>query len=143
MIQFRGDSFLTSLTFSAGYSFKQVIPSDKWKIANIIPNHKRETKNLVKNYRPISLLPVFSKISQRLLSYSFFHFYHNNFFLNFEEFSYQMTLVDPNFFPYCMKLSHCSIVINPLMWKQYSWMYWKPLKKFFTNDCNLNWNLIE
>ena len=35
---------------------------DKCKKANFIPVHKKESKNLLKNYRPISLLPVCAKI---------------------------------------------------------------------------------
>ena len=33
-----------------------------WKAANIVPVHKKEDKCLVKNYRPISLLPIFAKV---------------------------------------------------------------------------------
>ena len=36
---------------------------DDWKKSNVVPIHKRESKNLIKNYRPISLLPVFNKES--------------------------------------------------------------------------------
>ena len=31
---------------------------DKWKRANVVPVHKKESKNILKNYIPISLLPV-------------------------------------------------------------------------------------
>ena len=34
---------------------------DKWKRANVVPVHKKESKNILKNYRPISLLPVCGK----------------------------------------------------------------------------------
>ena len=33
-----------------------------WKYANVVPVHKKNEKNLKKNYRPISLLPIFGKI---------------------------------------------------------------------------------
>ena len=39
---------------------------DDWNKSNIVPCHKQESKNLIKNYRPISLFPVFSKVFQRL-----------------------------------------------------------------------------
>ena len=38
-----------------------ILPDD-WKKSNVVPVHKKEGTNLVKNYRPISLLPIFSKI---------------------------------------------------------------------------------
>ena len=40
---------------------------DAWKKGNIIPVHKKESKNLVKNYRPISLLPIFGKILEKII----------------------------------------------------------------------------
>ena len=36
-------------------------------MANITPLHKKEDKNLVKNNRAISLLPIFSKIDERVI----------------------------------------------------------------------------
>ena len=32
-----------------------------------MPVHKKESKNLVKNYRPISLLPIFGKIFEKII----------------------------------------------------------------------------
>ena len=40
--------------------------SNDWKKSNAVPIHKKESKKLIKNYRPISLLPIFSKIYQPL-----------------------------------------------------------------------------
>ena len=34
----------------------------KWKMANVVPVHKRDDKQYLKNYRPVSLLPIFGKI---------------------------------------------------------------------------------
>ena len=47
---------------------------DIWKKGNIIPVHKKYEKNLVKNYRPISLLPVCSKIFERLIFNSIYNY---------------------------------------------------------------------
>jgi hypothetical protein len=38
-----------------------------WKVANIVPIHKKGTKHEASNYRPISLLPVISKILERCI----------------------------------------------------------------------------
>ena len=59
--------FVSSLTTS-------IFPED-CKKANIIPVHKKESKNCLKNYRPISLLPMFSKIFEKLIFNALFHFF--------------------------------------------------------------------
>ena len=41
-----------------------VFPDD-WKKSNAVPCHKKDGKNLIKNYPPISLLPIFSKVFER------------------------------------------------------------------------------
>ena len=44
----------------------KTIPS-VWKIAKIIPTHKKGSLDDPKNYRPISILPVLSKILERAI----------------------------------------------------------------------------
>ena len=38
-----------------------------WKCANVVPVHKKNEKNVKGNYRPISLLPIFGKILEKLI----------------------------------------------------------------------------
>ena len=52
-----------------------------WKKGNIIPVHKKESKNILKNYRPISLLPVFGKIFEKVIYNNLFSFFQENKFL--------------------------------------------------------------
>ena len=40
---------------------------DTWERANVVPIHKKNEKNLKENYRPISLLPIFGKILEKLI----------------------------------------------------------------------------
>ena len=40
------------------------LPSD-WKVDNVVPVHKKGAKDHVENYRPISLLPIVSKVFER------------------------------------------------------------------------------
>ena len=51
---------------------------DYWKKANVVPVHKKESKNSVKNYRPISLLPILGKIFQRVIFKDLFNYFHKN-----------------------------------------------------------------
>ena len=52
-------------------------PSE-WKKANVCPVHKKNDKQTVKNYRPISLLPICGKIFERLLYNNMFSFFRKN-----------------------------------------------------------------
>ena len=38
-----------------------------WKEANVVPINKKDSKQLIKNYRPVSLLPICGKIFERLV----------------------------------------------------------------------------
>ena len=38
-----------------------------WKCANVVPVHEKNEKNLKSNYRPISLLPIFGKVLEKLM----------------------------------------------------------------------------
>ena len=40
---------------------------DIWKKSNIIPAHKKNDKQLLNNYWPISLLPSFGKIFEKII----------------------------------------------------------------------------
>ena len=56
---------------------------NKWKMANVIPIYKKDKKNIIKNYRPISLLPIFSKILEKLIFTSLYsHLIDNNLISN-------------------------------------------------------------
>jgi hypothetical protein len=55
------------LLFIVNLSFQTGIFPDKLKEAVVIPVHKAGKKDILSNYRPISLLPVFSKIIEKLM----------------------------------------------------------------------------
>ena len=48
---------------------------NEWKKANVVPVHKKGDKQILKNYRPISLLPIAGKIFERLLYDRMFEFF--------------------------------------------------------------------
>ena len=51
---------------------------DQWKLANVTPIHKKNDKQLVKNYRPISLLPICSKLFEKLIFNCLYRYLNNN-----------------------------------------------------------------
>ena len=48
-------------------SFNEGIFSEKNKVGKVVPSHKKGPTNDVNNYRPISLLSVFSKLLEKLM----------------------------------------------------------------------------
>ena len=50
----------------------------EWKKANAVPVHKKGNKKSLKNYRPISLLPICNKIFERLICNEMFTFFTEN-----------------------------------------------------------------
>ena len=79
MIQLCGDSITLPLTLIFKCSPRNGTFPDTWKMANIIPVRKKEEKNIVKNYRPISFLPIFAKVFERLLFNFLFAHFHDNY----------------------------------------------------------------
>ena len=57
-------------------SIQEGVFPDCWKKANVVPIHKKESKNLLKNSRPISLLPIFGKIYKRIILKELFNHLH-------------------------------------------------------------------
>ena len=51
-----------SITFIFNLSIRTGIYIDEWKLARVIPIYKSEDKRKCENYRPISILPIISKI---------------------------------------------------------------------------------
>ena len=62
--------------------FKNILDTsvypDMWKVADVTPIFKKEDKQLVKNYRPISLLPICSKIFEKLIFNSLYSYLSSN-----------------------------------------------------------------
>ena len=53
-----------------------------WKNVNVVPIHKKGEKDLMKNYSPVTLLPIFRKIFERLIFNSLFKCIDENELLN-------------------------------------------------------------
>ena len=42
--------------------FRTGVQPLSWKVANVVPIHKKKSKSALKNYRPVSLLSILSKV---------------------------------------------------------------------------------
>ena len=78
IIQLCGKAIVEPLRISFLSFLEEEVDPDDWKKSNIAPTHKKESKNLIKNYRPISLLPVFSKVFERIIFNSLVNYSHGN-----------------------------------------------------------------
>ena len=74
MIKLCGKSIVYPLKLISEASLQGGEFHDYWKKANVVPVHKKESKNLVKNYRPISFLPIFGKIFERVIFKDLFNY---------------------------------------------------------------------
>ena len=77
MIKICSQSLTLPLKIIFEHSIKKGKFPEIWKKANV-PVHKREDKMLVKNYLPISLLPIFGKMFERVIYYSLFNYFRSN-----------------------------------------------------------------
>uniref|UniRef100_X1Z3Y3 Reverse transcriptase domain-containing protein n=1 Tax=Capitella teleta TaxID=283909 RepID=X1Z3Y3_CAPTE len=66
------------LTYILNLSFQQGVVPSELKKAHVIPIHKGSDPIQFSNFRPISLLPVFSKMIERLLYNRLFCFFNSN-----------------------------------------------------------------
>ena len=70
-------------------SIKQGIFPDSLKIAKVIPTFKPGAKDNVSNYRPISILPVFSKVLERTMYNRVYNHLHSKGLLYEKQFGFQ------------------------------------------------------
>ena len=61
------NNIIEPLTIIINKSLSTGIIPNQLKIAKVIPIHKQSDKKLLNNYRPISLLPAFSKIFEKVV----------------------------------------------------------------------------
>ena len=74
MLKILGASVSPLLALLVNQSFQSGVFSDKLKIAKVITLFKKGNPELPSNYRPISLLPIFSKIFEKLMYRRLFRF---------------------------------------------------------------------
>ena len=77
MIKLCGKTIAIPLKLFRSILEEGVFPDD-WKKSNVVPIHKKGSKNLIKNYRLISLLPIFSKVFEILMFNSLINYFIQN-----------------------------------------------------------------
>ena len=69
---------MTSLSIILKSCLSQMKFPMEWKKANVVSIHKKNDKQCIKNYRPVSLLLICSKIFGRLLFNELYKFFNEN-----------------------------------------------------------------
>ena len=89
MIKICDKSLLKPLIILFENSIKSSCYPDIWKKSNVIPAHKKNDKRLVNNYRPISLLPIFGKIFEKITFNRIYNFLLKEELLNPNQFGFR------------------------------------------------------
>ena len=86
----------TSLAYPLSKLFSQCLREgtqpDLWKTATVVAVHKRKSKSDVRNYRPISLLPIISKVMESIVNRSIMNFYETHDLLSQNQFGFRRGL---------------------------------------------------
>ena len=69
---------------------KEAVFPEKLKIAKVIQVFKKCDKENVENYRPISVLPVFSEVLERIMYNRLYEYFMNNSLLHENQFGFQI-----------------------------------------------------
>ena len=74
MLKLSSPSIIKPLSIIFQNCLKSSTFPDDWKKGNIVPVHKKNSNQLVNNYRPVSLLPICSKIFGKVIFDGIFNF---------------------------------------------------------------------
>ena len=78
MLKMSGDAIIETLFKIFKNCLKCGIFPDDWKKGNIVPIFKKGDKQNIRNYRPVSLLPICSKIFERIIYDNMLKYFLNN-----------------------------------------------------------------
>lgn len=67
MVKFIANETVHPLVYSINLSLLHGVVPRLTNISKIIPIYKSDNKNILENYRPISILPTFSKVLERIV----------------------------------------------------------------------------
>ena len=78
MIRICGNSIIKPLLSIFNLSFTSCIFPSQWKKGNVVPVYKKGDRSIPKNYRPVSLLPVFGKIFEKCIYDALYRYFETN-----------------------------------------------------------------
>ena len=78
MLKLCGKSIYKPFDLIFQFCMKQGKFPTEWKKANVAHFHKKEEKQILKNYRPVSLLPFREKMFERLIYNNLFEYFFEN-----------------------------------------------------------------
>ena len=78
ILKVAANSIAPSLTHIFNHGLISNCFPDEWKMARLVPIHKKGPRDLIENYRPISVLPVISKIMERILYEQIYQYLSDN-----------------------------------------------------------------
>ena len=78
ILKLNNDFFSNQLSKLVNLTFETGIFPDLYKLAQVIPVFKAGNENLCENYRPISLLPIYSKIYEKVMYSRIYEFLSQN-----------------------------------------------------------------
>ena len=82
-------SIKAPLLYLINYSLQQGEVPNALKIANVVPIYKKAEQNLFSNYRPISILPAFSKIFEKCVHNQLYQYFIDNKLLCSSQYGFQ------------------------------------------------------
>jgi len=89
VIKVVGEYICEPLCFICNLSFTTGCFPSSLKLAKVIPLFKTENRKSVSNYRPISVLPVFSKVFEKLMHARLYEFFDINCLLNENQYGFR------------------------------------------------------
>ena len=75
MLEICGDTICKPLELIFKQAHTTGVFRSEWKKGNIVPCYKKGDKQNIKNYRPVSLLPICGKKFERLIFNEMFSFF--------------------------------------------------------------------
>ena len=72
--------------------FRSGVQPTSWKLARVVPIHKRSSQSLAKNYRPVSLLSVLSKVFESIVNQQLMNYLERHHILTNDQYGFRRGL---------------------------------------------------